>query len=114
MRSQVLYSRYTETGILNLVEKVYGTTGGASEEELEDFYALLALPNLVETLAVMEHEGTISLEVIDRMWGGTIVSAWVAWEQPVTRMRQLLPGEPTTYQHFETLVVALKGRPGAN
>lgn len=114
VRSQVLYSRYTETGIVTLVEKIYGTTGGASEDELEDFYALLALPNLVETLAVMEQQGAISLEVIDRMWGGTIASAWVAWERPVRRMRELLPAEPTTYQHFEALVAGLKKRPGAD
>lgn len=106
VRSQVLYGRYTEEGIVKLVDKVYGT-GGASEEELTDYFTLVALPNLIEALYVMANEGAISLEVIDQMWGAAIISAWADWGKPVSELRRLLTEAPDTYSNFENLALAL-------
>src|SRR6266545_7326945 len=75
VESQRVFSRYRTEQIVALVEKVY-EAGGTTEQEVKDLATLEALPNLWETIGVMQIEGAISLSVIDRMWGAAITGAW--------------------------------------
>jgi len=101
VQAQKLFADYTTEGIVTLVHKVY-EGGGATDEEVGDYTTLEALPNLWETIGVLEAEGAISLSVIDRMWGAAIIQGWAGWEEPVARLRTATQ-TPGSYAYFERL-----------
>jgi hypothetical protein len=106
VESQRLFASYATTGIVDLVEKLYGT-GGATDPEREDFTALEAVPNFWETVGLLESDGAITTSVIDRIWGDAIRSAWRDWEAPVARLRELSE-LPRSYDNFEKLASAVR------
>jgi hypothetical protein len=65
------------------------------------FYTLQALPNFLETLAVVEYdvEG-VSLDLVDRLWGSAITRAWERWELAMRIIRRRLK-EVHVYENLE-------------
>jgi hypothetical protein len=59
---------------------------------------------------VLEQEGALALNLVDDLWGSTIVSAWRTWERAVVRLRELT-ATPRTYESFERLAVRLEAYP---
>jgi hypothetical protein len=105
VESQRLFASYSTAGIVELVEKLYGS--GASDKEREDFVTLEAVPNFWETIGVLERDGSITTTVVDKMWGDAIRSAWRDWEEPVTRLRELTEVQ-RSYKNFEDVADAVR------
>jgi len=72
------------------------------------FYQIQALPNFIETLAVIEYdvEG-LSLKTIDALWGSQIIGDWERWKPAVLLLRTEV-GDDTTYANFELLAKRLR------
>jgi len=85
--SMRLFGNHGNAGITVLVQKLYGGTGTATPEELDTFWKLVAVPTLMEGIAVLESEGVLSARVIHKMWGPLIVGFWAGWEQAITEIR---------------------------
>lgn len=106
IEAQKLFARYTGKGIIKLIDDVYDPSG-AKEKEAAAFTALEAIPNLWETLGVLNAEKAISLSVIDRMWGEAIKKSWTNWQKPIEHLRAVTK-TPTTYGNFERLAGDLR------
>jgi len=105
VRSQTLFMEYRVDGIVELVNKLY-REGGETKEAYGDYLALIAVPNLIEALGVMEAEGMLTLRLVDRLSGPLIRGTWQAWERPIRRIREL-QNDPTPYTYFESLAMRL-------
>jgi hypothetical protein len=87
------------------------------EADLETYWKLMAIPNLIDMIGVLESEGVISARLVHKMWGPLILSAWDAWggddgglAELRTHYRQYAE---ETFAYFERLalkMVALENR----
>ena len=59
------------------------------EQDLKDWYDLSIYPNVIEAIGLIQAEGAISLELVDKLWGANIVDAWAAWQEPIDRLREV-------------------------
>jgi hypothetical protein len=101
-----LFSQHGPHGVIELVERVYtGTTIDTADLSL--LSRLTRFPDLIEAVGVLWDEGVIALEVVYKMWGPQILVAWLVWEQPVARIREL-DAYPIAYRYFEKLAEALE------
>lgn len=140
MRSMQLFSAYRKERLVELVRELYGgrrreprepasllmrlrryarhRLRGAQrvdEGPINDFITLIELPALIEAIGVLERDGGLGLNVIDALWGSTIVSAWATWKDAVLEMRDLTETR-TTFENFERLaerLAAADARPQA-
>jgi hypothetical protein len=107
MEAHRLHARYGEKDILALVDKVFGPGHEATTDELRDWTQLSLIANLIESLGVLSSERAITPEVVYKMWGGAILSAWPRWNQPVKRLREY-DNEPDTFQYFERISLEIR------
>jgi hypothetical protein len=103
----LVFSRYTETGMIQLIERLFGA-GTPAGSDLQDYLTIVKLPNLIEEIGVLQSIDSIDLEVIDRMWGLLIRSTWVAWE-PIIDVLRPYAGYGS-FSEFERLVADLAKR----
>jgi hypothetical protein len=108
VQSVKLFARYKRADLVSLIETIYDERK-PSDQELFDFATLEAIPNLWETVAILQSEGAFPLSMVEKMWGAAIASAWDAWEAAIKRLRELTD-TPTTYCHFERLATALRNQ----
>jgi hypothetical protein len=98
-------SSRTHDEIREIVEANY--TGTASDEQKNDYYTLQALPNFIEGIAAIEDEfGGLSLEFVNRLWGGVIIRAWDRWAAAAHWVRTQ-PNAEAAYRNFEDLANSL-------
>lgn len=96
------------SGIMVAVDRIYDPphrwfrSSTVTRADLERFFKLCAWPNLIETIGVLVAEGAISPDVVFKMWGAGIVSAWEMWEEPITHMRTA-EAKRGIYRQFETV-----------
>jgi hypothetical protein len=130
VRSRKLFGEYARTGrLIDLVDYMYeaptpgtpwyrafvdrikhGESRPGSEEKLDDFYALTAWPNLIETIGVLESERAIDGSVVYKMWGSGIIAAWSGWCDAIERIRDYVDQDrDTTYAHFQRLAGKMAG-----
>src|SRR5581483_3250777 len=99
--SREAMSALTADGIQALVKRIY--QGNASADDAGEYYRLQALPNFIESVAVFEDEfAGLSLELVDRLWGGAIIRAWDRWELATTYV-QSQPNAQHVYAEFQQL-----------
>jgi hypothetical protein len=80
--------------------------------ELERFYLLQAVPNFIEAIAAIEHGlGGLSIEFVDRLWGGAIIRTWQKWSLAVEYV-QAQPGAERAFKNFEWLATRIAWRRG--
>jgi hypothetical protein len=113
--AQDLHLELGKGGILALIKRVFEIQSkdeaptDEEKAELETYGHLLALPDLIDLIGVLESEGVISAQVVHKMWGPLILSAWEAWGAAkegggLTELRshyQQYADE--TYAYFESL-----------
>ena len=107
--SEQLGSRYTRRRLLELVLQVYAgrPTGYPSDEVIR----LSELPSLVETIGVLVlHTKSLTVEIVDSLWGPTIVELWDVWSRPVDIIRRETQ-EFGTYFYFQKLAAELRQMP---
>jgi hypothetical protein len=108
--SMKLYGKYTDRGLGDLVERMFGPNQRQpTDKELSDYESLAAAANLVETIGVLCEEGAITHEVIYKVWGGSIVYVWRAWQDAVANLRRYLD-EADAFVHFERTGRAMEAR----
>jgi hypothetical protein len=103
-----LHGKYTEREIIELVNKMFGPSEErAKDEELLDGGKLILVANMIETLGVLASEKAITAEVIYKMWGGAILSAWPKWDDAIRNLREY-DKQPDTFEHFEWIASEMK------
>ncbi len=111
------YGIVREAGIVDLVTNLYGPNDHVpTEYELETYYALGTIGNLVETIGALASEGAIPEPVIYKLWGGVIIGSWQAWDTAAPLLREY-EKEPDIYYHFQQIaedMVEIRDRIGAN
>jgi hypothetical protein len=114
--SMILYSIHGHAGIVDLLERLYADDPeisqlysklGIYQKDLELYYELQRWPSLIEAIGVLRNQRAISTEVVFKMWGPAIASAWVAWRDPVEKLRQLRYGDPSAFRYFEALAALM-------
>jgi len=88
-------------------------TKKATEDEIEAYYTLQALPNFIEGIAVIEDEFEgLSLDLVDRLWGGVIIRAWERWSMAVEWVRDesQATAADRAFENFERLAKSLAAR----
>lgn len=101
--SRKLFGRVTSEELVEIVNEFYDTG-----ENDHVYYKLIAWPNLIETIGVLESDGAISPEVIHQMWGGGIIVAWAGWCDAIQTLRDRAE-RPTTYLNFGRLAEMMEG-----
>ena len=82
--------------------------GTASLADERVYYEMTPLPNFLEALGVIEGEVSgISLPLVNRLWGGTILGAWDKWELAIRLIRRHSNND-SSYSNFEGLVNRLR------
>jgi hypothetical protein len=95
---------YKPAELRDLAQKVYEKT--ASEEERTAFYDLMAVPNYLEMVAVVEGKvEALPIELVDAVWGGPILTHWKKWA-PTVRFMRTRPNSGENYVNLQRL----KGR----
>jgi hypothetical protein len=112
VESRQLYSVRKASELAELVDRLYPPVGVAnpkqpSADEVELFQKLVRWPALIETVGVLREHGAISTEVIFKMWGYSIASAWETWRDAAEILRQRA-SYPGTFEFFEDLAVAMQ------
>ena len=88
-------------------------TKKATEDEIEAYYTLQALPNFIEGIAVIEDEFEgLSLDLVDRLWGGVIIRAWERWSMAVEWVREesQATAADRAFENFERLAKSLAAK----
>jgi hypothetical protein len=90
-----------------------------SEEEFErrlgdDLQYVMSLASTYETLGILVYRREVSLDLVDEMFGGVVVTAWERLGPFIARYRQRT-GKPETFEWFQWLAERLqehRGKPG--
>ena len=88
-------------------------TKKATKDEIEVYYTLQALPNFIEGIAVIEDEFEgLSLDLVDRLWGGVIIRAWERWSMAVEWVREesQATAADRAFENFERLAKSLAAK----
>jgi hypothetical protein len=83
-----LHGTHGNKGITKLVEELFGGTTTPSKDDLDEFFKLKRIPDLIEMIGVLQSEEVLSARIIHKLWGPTIVSIWTAWRDAVTELRK--------------------------
>ncbi len=83
-----------------------------SEKELErrlgsDGSYLMSLASTYETLGILVYRREVSLDLVDEMFGGVVVTAWERLGPFIARYRQRT-GNPETFEWFQWLAERLQ------
>jgi hypothetical protein len=116
--SVTLSRQYGSAGATKFVEVLWSP--GVAKRDPEDMKVWLTLslyPNLIETLGVFASQRIVTESILFRMWGGSIITAWKEWQEPVLKLRELT-NDPHVWEYFEGLAGAMErlerdGLPGA-
>lgn len=104
-----IYGKLGNRGIKELVERIYGGEAEATNEDLEAFWKLSALPDLIETIGVLESEEVISARVIHKTWGAQIIEYWNAWNDAITEVRKHDEQDvAASYTYFQHLALKMR------
>jgi len=105
--ARIKMTNATPNEICQLVEKAYDDPA----ERNKEFYDLQALANFLETLGVLEAlSGGLTIELIDGLYGSSILNTWISWEPTVQFLRSRSPHPGTAYQNFQALYLKIKDR----
>jgi Domain of unknown function (DUF4760) len=108
VEAQSVHAKYAETGIVSLVERLFGPTKvKPTDDELSDWSKIVVVANSIEALGVLASEEAITPETIYKMWGGAILTAWPAWDEAITKLREY-DREPDTFEYFEKIAQDMK------
>ncbi|MFY9579560.1 MAG: hypothetical protein WAQ33_09570 [Gaiellaceae bacterium] len=103
LEARILAREYGSPGTLKPVEALWGPlVTKPNPADVEDWYKISVFPNLMETLGVYVSDGLISEELVYKLWGGAIVSAWQQWANPIYRLR-ILSKTQEVWVYFEYL-----------
>jgi hypothetical protein len=102
-----LYVAQTDAGIAALIDKLYGAGQKPTDKEIADYLIIARLPNLWETIGVLEREAAIPLELVDQTWGDPIRGSWDDWKPRVAQLRELC-GTDKVYSNFQRLAEDLQ------
>ena len=80
-QAHALHAAYPERKIIELVDKMFKPGLQATDDERADWEKLSLVANLIEALGVLCSERAITPEVVYKMWGGAILSAWPKWDE---------------------------------
>lgn len=108
VEAHALHGKFTEQDIISLVDRVFAPGNTAAPNDLSDWSKLTRVANLIESLGVLVSEAAITPEVVYKMWGGAILTAWPKWDKAVTKLREY-DGEPDTFVYFEEISLAIRG-----
>jgi hypothetical protein len=106
--ARIEMTRSTPDGIREIVEAAYREP----KNDHKTFYDLQALANFLETLAVLEAQsGGLRIELIDALYGSSVLHTWESWQPSVKYLQSLQPpGSRTAYESFEGLYLKIKER----
>jgi ABC-type transport system involved in cytochrome bd biosynthesis fused ATPase/permease subunit len=105
--ARIKMTNATPNEIRQLVERAYHDPA----ERNKEFYDLQALANFLETLGVLEAlSGGLTIELIDGLYGSSILNTWISWEPTVQFLRSRPPHPGTAYQNFQALYLKIKDR----
>ena len=105
--SQGLHAKLNERDIIDVVDTIFRRSDSPPSAEelteaLETWRQILRVANLIEALGVLVSTNALTSDVVYKMWGGAILSAWSRWDEAVKRLR-VYDGEPDTFIHFEEI-----------
>ena len=106
--SVTLSREYGSAGATQFVEVLWSP--GVVDRDPEDMDVWLKLsvyPNLIEVLGVFASERIVSETILFKMWGGSIITAWKEWEEPVRKLREFTH-DPHVWEYFEGLASAMQ------
>lgn len=102
--AEQLLTRTSRARLLEFVNQLYGVD--PAEYGPDQFLRLSELPSLVETIAVLVRQQSLTVEIVNDLWGPTISEIWSVWESAIVTMRELT-GAFDTYSNFEWLAARL-------
>ena len=113
--ARIAMAKRSPQEIETIVRDEYEGRGTPESEKI--YYELQALPNFVEGIAVIQDETKgLTVPIVDRLWGSTIIVAWERWEPAVKYLQSRpLPYSKRNYRNFEELARLVKEhreRPG--
>ena len=79
-----------------LVRLVYG--GRPSKKARDEFLHLIQLPSLLETIGVLVEQDALDVEIVDQLWGETIVDLWDRWA-PAVKELQERANDPLAFEY---------------
>lgn len=101
------YGLVPESGIVDLVTTLHKPAQPpATKEQLDTYYALTTVANLIETIGALASEKALTRKVIYKMWGGVITGSWQAWDTAIPLLREFQK-DPDIYHHFEKIAKAM-------
>lgn len=103
-----LYGKYDNAAIQDLVRSLFLEEETGTDAELDTYHKLVSWPNLIEVVGVLWSEGAISTEAVYKMWGGSILRIWQAWEPTLPQLRKIPDVPPGALTHFQALARALE------
>jgi hypothetical protein len=107
LESAKLFREWDSGGTIKLIDALWADpTKKPDSRDLETWYKLSIYPNLIETIAVFVSENVISEEVVVKLWGPSIMSAWREWREPVFHLREITK-TPEDWRYFEALGVRM-------
>jgi hypothetical protein len=90
IESWTLFKSRGTAATIKLVERLYGEgVTKRSAEDLRDWQNMSVYADLIEVIAVFVKRRMISRRLIYDMWGGNIFQAWLDYEAPTLRLREL-------------------------
>jgi hypothetical protein len=106
--ARIEMARWKPGEIRQIVEAAYLDR----QSDHPEFYKLEALANFLETLGVLEAQsGGLTLELIDSVYGSSVLNTWKSWQPSVDYLRSLQPrGRQTAYESFERLYLEIRER----
>jgi hypothetical protein len=109
VESLKLYGKHSEKRLVGLVDLLFGPPGETqtTDDDRNVFSSLAVLANLIESMGVLVSETTITDEIVYKMWGGTILVVWEAWDEAIPKLRKY-DGEPDTFKYFESIAHAMQ------
>jgi hypothetical protein len=102
-----LHSSYGGTKIAELVKIMFAPGEEPEQKDIDDWAQLALVANLIETLGVLASEKAVTAEVVYKMWGGAILTAWPKWEEAIGLLRKY-DNEPDTFIYFEAIATDIR------
>lgn len=115
LESVELFRVWDSEGATKLIDALWGEGAGKPENEgdlaaysadLASWYKLSVYPNLIETIGVFLDEDVITEDVVYKMWGPSIATAWREWREPVLHLRKVT-NTPEVWFWFEAVGIRM-------
>jgi len=109
VESRQEFALISNSGLLALVQRLYGGSGTLAKADVELYLKLQRLPDLIETIAVLELEGVVSTRLIHRLWGPVIVGQWFGWRDAIFELRKHDDQDAEgSYLYFQRLAAEMR------